>query len=1220
MNTKLEFILATLICGGMILFIMSIPVHAYTTGTSLVLDYNIASPITLVDGRLIQYTPNCLIDCWLPIEVTYSGALSPASKSVQLKDLTSSKSKVIGLDNLENISYWYVANNTYLNPVWIPNVKCVNVTKNATQVEECTDTGSLKDVEMWGYFLEPISSMTVEKAKPFILVVKGNRRAKLTSNSIDLIPSIYSLSMDKLAWFNTSWSRKQAINVSVPSGTTPKLYTIVINVSYDTDMNSDFSDLRFTNASENTELDYWIESKVTSSWAYVWVELAENITTTNQTLAYIYYGNPSATTTSNFLTPFMFSDDFNRADSATVNNGWVELDGGAGSIETNRLKISAGGSWGRIYHTVENQTAGIAQGFLYNETVSTGNGMRWDLSAKNMYYGGEKSFTIAEGNAGYFGSTPLWANIVAMTIKTMYRVEARMNQTKVNFTINGTEYPNYAITAAGNCNIMDNISFGEYSGTGYIDNAYVRKFQTPEPTFNIGTEETSGGGGATSPQYSNIWNNSATIYSPTQTSYFNITWTNGTSTSVVNISAVNFTSNYSGTTTNYNMTFLNGNTNSANFTYSKILPAGVFTWNSSAKSNDTTPALNTSNIITFTVVQATPTCTLSLSPTTPISYETNTTAVCSCNSTDTGVSVKLYRNTSDVTTQNNTLISLAANTYNYVCNSTSTANFTVGTTNSNYIVSAKNAIVQVNPTTQSVPYRTSVNQYCLDSSSFYTCQFWRNNSLMSNNSNILLGVGAYIYVANITDTSNYTNYQATSTLTIAAANPPINITFNTSDTVTQGTPVMVTCNYSLEVSPTLYNDTSSIANNFNVTTSSLSGTYNYTCNSTATANYTAGTASKTLTIGVAGALIVSAVYDEKTLSPLTFNITVYNDTFSTSQNNIASYNNDTVRGNLTLAISSVGYIPRNYYVNILPSETVTITGYLLSNIDGVYITYWAYSTSYPTGESGTLVNISRFIGSNYTLVSQSLSDYEGKGTLWLDPYISYRIIAEKGALNYSIDSYSPNPSILLRLNLGSGEGISTSNYTWLFTDLAYSLTPTDIYIRNDTDNLTLINYTLYDLDSLIVWQAFKITNQSGTVIYSSNSSTPSGTSLTANYNMTGREGQTFIVQTSFKRTGYDPWFFNRTYIVYQRSSTLLESLEGIKGASGLGLSSLAGSLIGLFAAFTVAAGWKRGTGQGASIPFLLVLLLFVFVGIFDYLIFILLGIVGLIFMSGGRYW
>jgi len=108
------------------------------------------------------------------------------------------------------------------------------------------------------------------------------------------------------------WAYKKPINLWVSSGETPSYYQVLLNITYNTSMKPDFSDLRFIRYNDNTtELDYWIEKKVDGSWCNVWLEIADNITTENKTLAWMYYGNPDASSASNGDETFLFFDDFN---------------------------------------------------------------------------------------------------------------------------------------------------------------------------------------------------------------------------------------------------------------------------------------------------------------------------------------------------------------------------------------------------------------------------------------------------------------------------------------------------------------------------------------------------------------------------------------------------------------------------------------------------------------------------------------------------------------------------------------------------------------------------------------------------------------------------------------------------------------------------------------------------------------------------------------------
>ena len=125
-------------------------------------------------------------------------------------------------------------------------------------------------------------------------------------------------------WWNFSWEKNKAINLSVTGNPTNDDFQALINITYDPDMNPDFSDLRFTNVAGDTELPYYIESKTDSTSAAVWVRILTNVTTTNQTLAYMYYKNTTVVSSlSNNYTTFNLFDDFD----ATNSTKWSAIEG-----------------------------------------------------------------------------------------------------------------------------------------------------------------------------------------------------------------------------------------------------------------------------------------------------------------------------------------------------------------------------------------------------------------------------------------------------------------------------------------------------------------------------------------------------------------------------------------------------------------------------------------------------------------------------------------------------------------------------------------------------------------------------------------------------------------------------------------------------------------------------------------------------------------------------
>jgi len=504
---------------------------------------------------------------------------------------------------------------------------------------------------------------------------------------------------------------------------------------------------------------------------------------------------------------------------------------------------------------------------------------------------------------------------------------------------------------------------------------------------------------------------------------------------------------------------------------------------------------------------------------------------------------------------------------------------------------------------------------------------WRNDTNIStlNNTPNIWEVGYMFFKTNVSATQNYTFAQSFQAVYVTQGNLTnssyLNVTFNTSNPVTQYSAVNVTCNYPVGIDQTefkLYNDTAEIGNTTATFNASTLGTMNFTCNSTGNTNWTSGEATNSLTVSTLGGILINAVYDENTLTPLTFNLTIYNDTHSVLVNDITTYNNNTITGDMTIAISKIGYVARDYYADIPDNETYNLTGYLLQTGDGSYITYWAYSSTSPTGELDALVNVTRFVGSGWVSVEQSLSDFEGKGTLFLSPYAVYRVNASKSGVGYVyISSYSANPSVLLRLNIG-GTGNATS-ISWLFTDVNYSLTPTNAYIRNSSDNLTLLNYTIAVGDADLEYYGMNITLADGTNIYSNNTTGASGGTITVNFNMTGREGQTINVRTWFKKENYDMWIWDRGYIVVENHSFIPELFGAFLEGGTAGLSSMAGQLIALLLSIASAGMGKKITSAGSSILFLLGLAVFTFIGFFNWSIFLLLGFVGLIIITGDKW-
>ena len=108
-----------------------------------------------------------------------------------------------------------------------------------------------------------------------------------------------------MAWYNASWAKRQKVTLTGGSSGAQTDYQVKFTITYDSDMQADFDDLRFTKADGTTLLDAWLESKIDSTSAVVWVE-TDTPANTIEADIYIYYGNSGASSnwsgTDTFLT------------------------------------------------------------------------------------------------------------------------------------------------------------------------------------------------------------------------------------------------------------------------------------------------------------------------------------------------------------------------------------------------------------------------------------------------------------------------------------------------------------------------------------------------------------------------------------------------------------------------------------------------------------------------------------------------------------------------------------------------------------------------------------------------------------------------------------------------------------------------------------------------------------------------------------------------------
>jgi hypothetical protein len=148
----------------------------------------------------------------------------------------------------------------------------------------------------------------------------------LVSLAVAIQPKVYAPGANWLVGW--SYRKSHVINNATNSGTNYQVRIIVVNgsaadsgdtVQENNKARADFGDIRFTDDDGNTTLDYWMETLNTGVNATFWVEVADDLSATAQTI-YVYYGNSGVATTSNGANTFRIFND----GSSVV--GWTEYD------------------------------------------------------------------------------------------------------------------------------------------------------------------------------------------------------------------------------------------------------------------------------------------------------------------------------------------------------------------------------------------------------------------------------------------------------------------------------------------------------------------------------------------------------------------------------------------------------------------------------------------------------------------------------------------------------------------------------------------------------------------------------------------------------------------------------------------------------------------------------------------------------------------------------
>lgn len=334
---------------------------------------------------------------------------------------------------------------------------------------------------------------TIKTDEVYNLKLVFHKKAETGAFSIQTIPMFRGIEESELTWWNDSWTKKAHVCIDNTGGSALEYYQIPLNITYDTDMQADFDDIRFVNVSSGTEEAYWIEDKDDGNWCLVWFN-ATYITGGgwSNTTTDMYYGNSTVSSTSDGSATFMHYDDYERGnDGDEVGNDWtetmgtVEISTGQAYKGTRSMKISLASHIKRSLANSNN----IAISFrMYKEDACDFRLGHGD-GTKRVFVFYDTSEDISYWITAWIDTG---SNIVA---DQWEQIEYRdFDWTAYTFDMyhNDIRIKDGAGMQASSLQDDEVYFIGGDTGNTWIDNFVIRKSATPEPSAVLGAEKFPG--------------------------------------------------------------------------------------------------------------------------------------------------------------------------------------------------------------------------------------------------------------------------------------------------------------------------------------------------------------------------------------------------------------------------------------------------------------------------------------------------------------------------------------------------------------------------------------------------------------------------------------------------------------------------------------------------------------------------------------------------------
>jgi len=561
------------------------------------------------------------------------------------------------------------------------------------------------------------------------------------------------------AWLSGFNQRRNITINNTQNPNTLTDYQVAINLTYSSNMQPDFSDIRFTNSTDGL-LSYWIESKVNSSWAYVWVKV-DKIPASSTTTIYVYYGNTSVVSSaSNGDVTFLLFDDFLGTSLNTTKWGVAKSTGGSVSVSNGNITFTVSSTSDYVWiYSLNNfqypvwQEARVVAMPSGNPTYRQGLSTSTSIKSGGNYY---PSYSI-----DWFGSIFRIVGDNSSTGFTVTQVGSVFNTGiwRFSWVSTGNQIGSDSVNTLTGSHTTNSIAnyyafFGiaaasPSAGSVVLDWVRIRKYTSPEPTYSIGAEENQ------PPQYSNV------LVSPSSPQnyeisdiWFNITWTDDNGLDKVWINH-----NFTGISQDYLMQ----NDSATHFYYHLTFQPAAGTYSYTFYANDTLGATNRTQTFTYIINKKQITIYEAINGTqADVAYTypavTNITGWKDSTLYTEGT-LTILRNGTQVAQSTNGIVSeiiqLAAGVYNY----------TLIFEHQNYTASPVTRILTINKANSQlsliaspaweVNEGTEVNISC-SAVSPLTVKLTKDNVVVSNPYVVKLPFGLYKFYCEISDQQNYT--------------------------------------------------------------------------------------------------------------------------------------------------------------------------------------------------------------------------------------------------------------------------------------------------------------------------------------------------------------------------------------------------------------------------------------------------------------------------------